>query len=228
MVEGFVPAKSFQTKEEYIYQSLREAILQCKIQPEEKLVIDHLASTFGVSTIPIRTVLQRLQIEGLVEIIPHTGAQVAGISLNTVEEIFSILGAFESIAYPAAARKMTKAEVAELELLLDSMDKAVEKQDANEWSQLNRKFHIRITEISQMNLLTDFTKRIFDQWERIRIYYLKDVLSQRLAKAQQEHREIFELLRKQDGEGLVAHAVSHNQTAKESYQKWINSHLKDG
>lgn len=227
MVDGFVPAKTFQTKEEHIYQSLRDAILQCKIQPEEKLVIDHLASTYGVSTIPIRTVLQRLQIEGLVEIIPHTGAQVAGISLNTVEEIFSILGAFESIAYPAAARKITAAEIVELDGLLDSMDKAVANQDAHEWSQLNRKFHIRIAEISQMNLLTDFTKRVFDQWERIRIYYLKDVLSQRLSQAQQEHREIFELLRKQDGAGLVAHAFSHNQSAKESYQNWINSHLKE-
>jgi DNA-binding GntR family transcriptional regulator len=227
MIDSFVPQKAFQTKEEYIYESLREAILHCKIQPGEKLVIDHLASTYGVSTIPIRTVLQRLQIEGLVEIIPHTGAQVAGISLSTVEEIFAILGAFESIAYPTAAQRITKTEIHELERLLDSMEKAVTDQDANQWSELNRKFHIRIAEISGMGLLTDFTKRIFDQWERIRIFYLNNVLSQRLHQAQQEHREILQLLREQDQAGLVAHAVSHNQSAKESYQNWINSHVKD-
>ena len=226
MIEGFVPAKSFQTKEEHIYQTLREAILQCKIQPEEKLVIDHLASNFGVSTIPIRTVLQRLQIEGLVEIIPHTGAQVAGISLNTVEEIFSIMGAFESIAFPAAAQKINKKEINEIEQLVDAMDKAADHQDANEFAQLNRKFHIRIAEIAQMRLLTDFTNRIFDQWERIRVFYLKDVLLQRLAKAQQEHRDIFKLLRAKKGDELAAKAVAHNMAAKEAYQTWINSHIK--
>jgi len=227
MIEGFVPAKSFQTKEEHIYQTLREAILQCKIQPEEKLVIDHLASNFGVSTIPIRTVLQRLQIEGLVEIIPHTGAQVAGISLNTVDEIFSIMGAFESIAFPAAAQKINKKEINEIEQLVAAMDKAADHQDANEFAQLNRKFHIRIAEIAQMRLLTDFTNRIFDQWERIRVYYLKDVLLQRLAKAQQEHREILDLLREKKGDELASKAIFHNMAAKEAYQSWINSRIKE-
>jgi len=226
MFEGLVPAKPFQTKEEYIYETLRAAILQCKIQPEEKLVIDQLAASLGVSTIPIRTVLQRLQIDGLVEIIPHTGAQVAGISLDTVDEIFSILGAFESIALPAAARKITEKEIAELGNILVAMDEAVTMNNANQWSQLNRQFHLRVAEIAQMPLLTDFTKRVFDQWERIRVYYLKDVLAQRLPKAQQEHHEIFELLRERRGDELAAKAVAHNMQAKESYQSWINSHLR--
>ncbi len=226
MLEGIVPGKPFQTKEESIYQNLRTAILQCKIQPEEKLVIDHLAVTFGVSTIPIRTVLQRLQIEGLVEIIPHTGAQVASISLDTVEEIFSIMGAFESIAFPAAARKITKKETSELEYLMNAMDKAAAEQDANEFAQLNRKFHIRVAEIAQMHLLTDFTNRIFDQWERIRVFYLKDVLTQRLPQAQQEHREIFQLLCDKKADELAAKAIIHNVAAKKSYQNWINSHLQ--
>jgi DNA-binding GntR family transcriptional regulator len=226
MLEGLIPAKPFQTKEEYIYETLRNAILQCKIQPEEKLVIDQLAASLGVSTIPIRTVLQRLQIEGLVEIVPHTGAQVAGISLDTVDEIFSILGAFESIAFPAATRKIDEKGLRELEQVLGAMDEAVAASDANRWSQLNRQFHIRVAEIAQMPLLTDFTNRVFDQWERIRIYYLKDVLTQRLPQAQQEHHEIFALLRERRGDELAAKAVAHNMQAKDSYRHWINSHLR--
>jgi DNA-binding GntR family transcriptional regulator len=226
MFEGLFPTKQFLTKEEYIYETLRNAILQCKIQPDEKLVIDQLAASLGVSTIPIRTVLQRLQIEGLVEIVPHTGAQVAGISLDKVEEIFSILGAFEGIALPAAARKIGEDGFKELEHLINEMDTAVAVQDANQWSQLNRQFHLRIAEIAQMPLLTDFTRRVFDQWERIRIYYLKDVLIQRLPQAQQEHHEIFELLRERRGDDLAAKSLIHNMQAKASYQQWINSHLR--
>ncbi len=218
--------KPFQTKEEYIYETLRTAILTCELQPGEKLVIDRLAAEFGVSTIPIRTVLQRLQIEGLVEIVPHSGAQVAGISPDTVEEIFMILGAFESIGFPAAARKINEKETRELERMIEAMDQAVTQNDAGKWSELNRKFHIRIAEIAQMPLLTDFTVRVFDQWERIRIYYLKDVLTHRLAQAQHEHHELFQLLTEHKDQELAVKAVAHNTLARDSYQQWINANLK--
>ena len=224
---GKIYNKPFQTKEESIYETLRNAILQCEIQPGEKLVIDRLAAEFGVSTIPIRTVLQRLQIEGLVEIVPHSGAQVSGISPDTVEEIFMILGAFESIGFPAAARKITDDEIRELKQMIEAMDHAVTDNNAQIWSELNRKFHIRIAEIAQMPLLTDFTVRVFDQWERIRIYYLKDVLTHRLAQAQHEHHELFQLLTEHKDQELAAKAVAHNSLAKDSYQQWINAHLKN-
>jgi DNA-binding GntR family transcriptional regulator len=225
MFEGMVTAKPYQTKEEYIFDTLREAILQCKILPEERLVIDHLATTFGVSSIPIRTVLQRLQSEGLVEIIPHTGAVVSRVSLDTIDELFSILGSLESIAFSAAARKIQEGEIKELENILEAMDKSSVAEDVNQWSDLNRSFHIRIAEISQMKLLVDFTKRVFNQWDRLRRYYLfKEVFVQRLGQSQNDHREMFELLKQHKGDELVTRAVKHNNSAKEAYQRWINDH----
>lgn len=225
MFEGMAPAKPYQTKEEYIFDTLREAILQCKILPEERLVIDHLATNFGVSSIPIRTVLQRLQAEGLVEIIPHTGAVVSGVSLDTIDELFSILSSLEGIAFSAAARKISEGETRELERVLDAMDNASAAEDVNQWSDLNRTFHIRIAEISQMKLLIDFTKRVFDQWDRIRRFYLfKEVFSQRLRTSQNDHREMFDLLKEHKGDELAVKAVKHNTSAKEAYQKWIKDH----
>jgi DNA-binding GntR family transcriptional regulator len=225
MLEGLNPGKQYQTKEEYIFETLRTAIMQCKILPEERLVIDQLATTFGVSSIPIRTVLQRLQVEGLVEIIPHTGAIVSGVSLETIDEIFSILGALESIAFVAAIRKIQDKDIKALELVLEAMDKATREDDVDAWSENNRNFHIRIAKIAQMNLLAEFTKRIFDQWDRIRRFYLvKDVFSQRINTAQSDHRQMFTLLIEHKGEELAAKAVEHNTSAKQAYQKWIHAH----
>lgn len=225
MFEGLNANKMYQTKEEYIFETLRSAIMECKIPPDERLVIDQLAATFGVSSIPIRTVLQRLQVEGLVEIIPHTGAVVSSVSLDTIDELFSILGALESIAFVTAARKIQDRDIKDLKHVLDVMDKAAAEDDVDTWSENNRNFHIRIAKISQMKLLIAFTKRIFDQWDRIRRFYLiKEVFSQRLAKAQSDHWEMFGLLKEHKGEELAAKAVIHNTLAKEDYLKWINAH----
>ena len=78
----------YRTKEEYVYDTLRAAIMRCELKPGKKLVMDNLSVELDVSPIPIRGALQRLQAEGLVEIIPHTGAVVSAISPDTVNEIF--------------------------------------------------------------------------------------------------------------------------------------------
>lgn len=226
MLEGFLPTKSYQTKEEYIFETLRDAILQCKIQPEERLVIDHLASTFGVSSIPIRTVLQRLQSEGLVEITPHAGAVVSSISPDTIDELFSILGLLEGIAFLSAAQKIKDSDINQLESILNEMDKAASNENADQWSDYNRNFHIRIAEIAQMGLVVDFTKRVLDRWDRMRRFYMfKEVFSHRLAKSQGDHRLMFELLKQRKGEELVETASQHNAIAKQAYINWIHTHV---
>jgi DNA-binding GntR family transcriptional regulator len=79
MLSSLHPPK-YRTKEEYAYDVLRRAILHCQLQPGEKLVADNLGATLGISPIPIRAALQRLQAEGLVEITPHTGVVVSQLS----------------------------------------------------------------------------------------------------------------------------------------------------
>ncbi|NTV35482.1 MAG: GntR family transcriptional regulator [Anaerolineaceae bacterium] len=224
MLDGLTPTKTYLTKEEFIFNSLREAIMQCKILPGERLVIDHLSEVYKVSSIPIRTVLQRLQAEGLVDIIPHTGAVVSGISLDTIDELFTILSSLENIAFSVAVRKITEQDIADLERIMVIMDRAAEQANADEWSDYNRIFHIRIAEIAQMNILIDFTKRIFDQWERIRRFYLfKEVFAHRLPQSQNDHRDMFELLKQHKAAELTEKTSQHNTLAKNAYQTWINT-----
>ena len=78
----------FQTKEELAYINLRNAILSCELPPGEKLVIDRLSEELGISQIPIRAAIQRLQTEGLVLIHPHSSPVVTTLSPDKVNEVF--------------------------------------------------------------------------------------------------------------------------------------------
>ena len=70
----------FRTKQQFVYRTLRDAIMRCELLPSERLIIDDLARRLNVSIIPVREAIQVLQSEGLVVIVPHAGATVAPIS----------------------------------------------------------------------------------------------------------------------------------------------------
>ena len=217
------PQKLHRTKEEYVYDTLRTAITRCELEPGEKLVIDSLKSSLGVSPIPIRSALQRLEAEGFVEITPHTGATVSEISLDTVTEIFMLLESLENIAFSVAASNATKADLAHLRQLLSEMEAAVKAGDPDHWYDLNNQFHLAVAQMSRMKMLVRFTKRALDSRDRLRHFYLESFINSRMSEAHDEHCRMIELLESRDVDRLTMLVTQHNRRAKEAYQQLIEN-----
>lgn len=207
------------TKEDYVYDILRGAIMRCEIRPGEKLIIDSLAEQLGVSQNPIRGALRRLQADRLVEIVPHTGAVVADISPDTITEIFMLLESLGRSAFEVAVGKASDAQINKLRRLVDAMDAELAAGNSDRWSDLNSQLHLEVARITQMEMLVEFTQRTLDSWDRLRRCYLEPLQSTGMAQAQAEHRQMIELLAQQDVPGLVSLIEQHNRRAKESYQQ---------
>lgn len=212
---------SFQTKEQYAYSALRNGILSGQLAPGDKLVIDRLSTEMGLSQIPIRAAIQRLQAEGLVIIHPHASAVVAPLPPEKIDEIFVLLESLERAAFRSACQNRTEADLEELENLVRQMDEVIQEPDPAGWLALNSTFHRLVAAISGMPLLLDFTNRVLDEWQRISHYYFSNVTSVRLRQAQEEHHQIVNLLRSRDVKALEALAVTHNREANRSYQALI-------
>jgi len=211
------PAPSFPTKETYAYQVLREAILKGKFSPGERLVMDRLSKEMGISPIPLRAALQRLESEGLVEITPHSGAIVAPVSQAEIGDIFLLLEALEAPAFRAAARRVTAEDLAILQSMVDEMGIAAESGDVEAWGNTNELFHRTVASLSGMRLLTEMTGRALDQWARLRRSFAP-VLAGRMAQAQDDHRRMMSLLLQGDGESLAELAAAHNRRARIAYE----------
>ena len=136
------PAPPFQTKEEYAYQALRGAILRCELPPDEKLVIDRLSVEMGLSQIPIRAAIQRLQTEGLVVINPHSSATVAPLSPDKIDEVFALLESLERTAWLTAniAFHRKIAELAAMPLLVDFTSRVLD-----EWERISHFYFQHVT-----------------------------------------------------------------------------------
>ena len=215
------PPQRHLTKEEYVYDILRTAIMRCELKPGEKLVIDRLSTELGVSPIPIRGALQRLQAEGLVKITPHTGAVVSAISPDLISEIFMLLEVLESMAFRVLVQKAGADDIAHLRQLVAAMEAAYQADDADKWSDINMDFHRTVAQMTGMKMLIEFTGRVWDSWSRLRHCYLQAIVSVRMPQSQAEHEEMIELLAQRNADGLVKLATKHNSQARVTYHELI-------
>jgi DNA-binding GntR family transcriptional regulator len=208
--------QSYRTKAELVHATLRTAIMRCDLAPGTRLIIDDISESLGVSHIPVREALNQLQSEGLVTVIPHSGATVAPVSPGDVTEIFSIMEGLEIVATRVAAEGATAEQLARLEAMLPELDAAAAGKELETWAELNIAFHREIAAITGMPMLTEMMNRVLDRWDRVRRFV--KVLPQRLSEAQQQHHEIVGALKRHDVATAQALATLHNRGALGAYQ----------
>ena len=209
------------TKQEFVYKTLRQAILRCDLAPGERLIIDELARRYEVSIIPVREALRLLQSEGLVVSIAHVGATVAAISRDSVLEVFTLLEGLELVASRVAATRATPADLEAIAALVDDMDEALRTEAPQTWADLNTRFHLAISRAARMPLLQEMTQRALDHWDRVRRYYFKGVLVHRARRAQAEHHEIVDSMKHRDLPRLEEAVRRHNQNALAAYTAYL-------
>ena len=211
----------FRSKNEVVYDILHQAILRGDYQPGERVVIDDVASKLGVSSIPIREALRQLEADGFVKIAPYVGATVTEISAESIIEVFGLLETMEAICARSACYRMSTAEITKLEELVQQMDGCMD--DPENWVKLNKVFHLQICDYAQTGLIKEMMLKVLDHWDRLRAYYMKDVLVVRLEMAQQEHRQVVAAFHNRDADAVERLLRAHNQNALAAYNKYLEA-----
>jgi DNA-binding GntR family transcriptional regulator len=216
-------ARRHVTKGQFVYGTLRDAILRCELRPGERLVIDDLARTLDISIIPVREALRLLESEGLVISVAHVGATVAPISRQSIVEVFTILEGLETVSARAAAAAASDEDLARLGVLVAAMDRALDQDRRGEWADLNSQFHLAISRLSGMPMLHAMLQRALDHWDRVRRYFFEDVLTRRAETAQREHHALLHLVTLRDLDGLEQAMRMHNRGALAAYTAHLDS-----
>jgi len=211
------------TKQEFVYRTLRDAIIRCELPPGDRLVIDDLARQLSVSAIPVREALQLLQSEGLAVNVPHVGATVAPISRESIVEVFTVMEGLEIVATRSAAQRAAAGDLDSLGIIVDAMDRALAAGMPEQWADLNSRFHGTIARLTGMPMLQEMMERSLDRWDRVRRYYFSGVLVHRAEQAQQEHHELLEAMKTRDLPALEALVRQHNQGALSSYTAYVQA-----
>lgn len=132
------PVKS---KSEQAYEILQQRIMDGTYGPGFRLVIDQLGREHGISSVPWRESLRRLEAEGWVDIVPNVGALVKTFDTDAWKRTIRLLARLEGLATALSAERLTAEDLAEARRLNGSMRAALEAYDTARFGALNRQFH---------------------------------------------------------------------------------------
>jgi DNA-binding GntR family transcriptional regulator len=197
---------------EVVFESVRGAIISGVLKPGERLMEVQLAEKLGVSRTPIREAIRKLELEGLVIMMPRKGAYVADLSLKDITDVLEIRAALEGLASGLAALRITDEEIEGLELTAQQFHQALEADDFDMIVQKDMEFHDRIFKATRNEKLLQITNNLREQVQRFRIMYInKSNKSKDLAK---EHYEIAEAISKRNIDMAERIAKRHIENAE--------------
>ena len=201
---------SFQTVEEMSQSFIREAIIQGVFRPGERLNLDVIASTLGVSRMPVRASLRQLEGEGLLTIHAHRGATVTVLGAKEIAEVYEMRVVLESFLLGKAMERLDDSGLAVLQTVLDELTASEESP-----SRLDRR--------------RDFYAVLYSFADSPRAVALVDnlraavghyLLLQRVEETP-VHTELLEYLRRRDLDGARAWLARHLNRVSETLQHLV-------
>lgn len=195
-----------------VYDYLRQAVLNGHLQPGERVVETEIAEHFGISRMPVREALRKLEIEGLIETIPRKGNVVRKIEPDTVEEIFAIRQLLEPFVAKMAMERITAEEIESLKRSIERAEKAYQNGSREELLEQFREFNDTLSSASKMPLLVSILDNLKDHLIRFRTVTLSQ--EKRVAVAIEEHREILNAIIQKDEEGMQQLIKEHLEGAR--------------
>lgn len=196
-----------------VFQTLRQAILRGELKPGERLMEIHLARRLGVSRTPVREAIRKLELEGLVLMIPRKGAVVAEITVSDLEDVLEVRLALEELAVKHACRSITPEQIERVRALEEDFRAALDGDDVGESAQADMKFHDAIYEATGNSRLVQILNNLREQMYRYRMEYLKDRDSH--IQLLREHCELLQALQEHDEPRALAVTVRHIERQKE-------------
>jgi DNA-binding GntR family transcriptional regulator len=199
-----------------VYRELREAIVDGRFQPNQRLVEADLAARFDAGRTSIRAALARLDQEGLVVREPHRGARVRLISDREALEIEQVRNALERLIARSAGARATSADIDDLRTMVEAMAERIRDGDAIGYSALNAQFHQRIWKIADHELATRLLGTLKSQ--SIRFQYRTMLRPGRTEQSLREHESIVAALATNDPDACEAAMADHLRNVIETLQ----------
>lgn len=176
-----------------VFNTLRQAILRGELAPGERLMEIRLAERLGVSRTPIREAIRKLELEGLVLMVPRKGAEVAKISEKSLREVLEVRRSLEELATELACQRMSDEQISGLEAARDAFEAAVDSGDVMEMAECDEKFHDVIFGGSDNARLVQILNNLREQMYRYRLEYIKDADKRQILLL--EHENIVRAIR---------------------------------
>lgn len=204
---------------ERAYRDLKQAIVHCVFQPNERLRVDELSRRFNISSSPIREALSRLCEQGFVRLFDKKGFRVSTLSIEGIEDLTRIRLLIEAEALADSMRNGDDQWESELVAAAHALS-LVERRLGdgpvaldNNWSERHRAFHMTIYSACSSALLLEMVGGLFDRAERYRRYSAQYRSTNR--GKNDEHDRILDAVISRDIETAIQYIKQHIELTRD-------------
>ena len=203
-----------------IYEQLRADILSCALTPGMQFREGDLAEKFGVSKSPIRDALQRLEIEGLIEIEPRRGHRVAPISIADAEDILDLREILEAGALRTIISRVSDEELKALDRFREA-----NTSDMNAFADYNREFHLAICRASGNARLASSMAGLMENYDRLCIVAPRRERDEigSMSDALADHNTIIDALQTRNAAAAVRASARHVRKSRTKVMRGLES-----
>ncbi len=190
-----------------VFNTLRRAILRGELKPGERLMEIQLANKLGVSRTPIREAIRKLELEGLVLMVPRKGAEVAEITEKNLRDVLEVRCALEELAVQLACDRIDPERMQQLLDAAAHFRDLPGTADIMELGEADEAFHDVIFQATDNRRLIQLLNNLREQMYRYRIEYLKK--KECYPQLLEEHAAIIQAIREHDKAKATEITVQH-------------------
>ena len=191
-----------ESKAERAYGRILQTIRAGHYQPGDRLVFERLARSMGVSVVPVREAIRRLEADGFVTYTRNVGATVRSIDVDRYAETMETVAALEGIALGLAAPHLVASDLRRADKINRLLERSLESLDAEEFSRHNRRFHESLFHACPNRHLLELLDREWAVLETTRRAAFT-LIPERATRSVQEHDELLGLIASGSGADTI-------------------------
>jgi len=207
-----IQLENYKPLREIVLEALKDAIVNGKLKPGERLMEQQVAEELCVSRTPVREAIRKLEIEGFIIIVPRKGAYVSDVSLKDIAQVFEVRAAMEALAAGLAAQRISDDQLGVLEKKLAEVESVANSLDLDSIIQFDTDFHEIIYDASKNDRLVQILHNLREQIQRYRTTSLAS--PGRLKDTIKEHKELLDAISTRDASLAQRVAKEHIENAE--------------
>ena len=214
-----VELNEFLPLRDVVFNTLRRAILTGRFKPGERLLEVHLADHLGVSRTPIREAMRKLELEGLVTMIPRRGAIVAEMTVKNMRDVLEVRRILDVLSVELACERINDTDLEKLAEKHNAFNEAIKTGNTATMAAADVAFHDIIVEATGNSRLKQLINNLAEQMYRYRFIYLQDdIIHDMLMK---EHEAIYNAIKERNSHAAATAAKIHIDNQEASIIKHI-------
>jgi len=221
-VRSAKPAETSDTRlslRDQAYSAVKHRIITMRYRPGEYLNEARISDDLGIGRTPVHQALDRLRLEGMLDIIPRKGVIVRPVSLDEVLELIEIRLVNEPYCAALAARRATSEDIAAMRDALARTDEYIVAHDLETLMDLDREFHSGISHAARNRVLAELLLQLHERSLRFWFISLND--RRHLLKVRREHGAVLDAIAARDDEAAATMSRLHIESFRNTITKVI-------